>query len=92
MLGDSLLMYPHEGTSDNISVWCSKDETTGALWQRYCTRSDNGTGVCDDHFLNDNISIIAGIPGMASGILKGTQTPFFIYYKIFTTTVTVTMR
>ena len=49
--------------------WCTANET-GVLWNRYC-KEENETTVCDEYFLNSNISWIPGIPGMFSGQLVG---------------------
>ncbi|KAK2182014.1 hypothetical protein NP493_371g01043 [Ridgeia piscesae] len=64
MLGDSLLRYPY-GSTQSIDVWCTKN-STGPLASRYC-QTTNFTQVCADHFTNDNISIVVGIPGLQSG-------------------------
>ena len=64
MLGDSLLRYPY-GSTESIDVWCTKN-STGPLASRYC-QTTNFTQVCADHFTNDNISIVVGIPGLQSG-------------------------
>ena len=42
---------------------------TGDIYARYCT--DNGTTVCDSYFTDNEVRYIPGIPGMASGVIKG---------------------
>lgn len=51
-----------------------KDNVTVAskLWELFCHTRNLTTENCDDYFLMNNVSEIAGIPGAASGILKGT--------------------
>ena len=81
MLGEKLLEYPGTSTYDNITVWCSKNATTGDIWHRYCINA-NGTDLCEGHFIKDDISIIPGIPGLASGVVYGTTMPLLIYFII----------
>lgn len=40
------------------------------LWRNFCT-SDNGSFHCDEYFGQNNVTEIQGIPGMASGIIRG---------------------
>lgn len=49
---------------DNITV-------ASKLWENFCHNTNLTTENCDEYFLLNNVSEIAGIPGAASGILKG---------------------
>uniref|UniRef100_K9J7T6 Solute carrier family 12 (potassium/chloride transporter), member 4 n=1 Tax=Xenopus tropicalis TaxID=8364 RepID=K9J7T6_XENTR len=40
------------------------------LWEQFCGSSNFSTSSCDQYFLKNNVTEIAGIPGAASGILK----------------------
>ncbi|KAG8437783.1 hypothetical protein GDO86_008476 [Hymenochirus boettgeri] len=40
------------------------------LWEQFCGSSNFSMSICDEYFLRNDISEIAGIPGAASGILK----------------------
>uniref|UniRef100_A0A7M4E3N2 Solute carrier family 12 member 4 n=1 Tax=Crocodylus porosus TaxID=8502 RepID=A0A7M4E3N2_CROPO len=48
---------------DNITV-------VTKLWQLFCHNSNFTTDNCDEYFMLNNVTEIAGIPGAASGILK----------------------
>ncbi|PKU31719.1 solute carrier family 12 member hypothetical protein [Limosa lapponica baueri] len=48
---------------DNITV-------ASKLWELFCHTTNLTTENCDEYFLMNNVSEIAGIPGAASGILK----------------------
>ena len=69
MVGDRLAAQPRDLSMYNESIgeWCTRN-VTGALWGRYCTAN----GTCDPFFESADISITHGIPGMTSGIIKGT--------------------
>ena len=67
MLGDRLLIPPAKWSNSSYH-WCSKN-ATGDIYARYCT--DNGTSHCDDFFTDNEVRYIPGIPGMASGVIKG---------------------
>ncbi|XP_041417026.1 solute carrier family 12 member 4 isoform X2 [Xenopus laevis] len=43
---------------------------TTKLWEHFCRSSNFSTSICDEYFLKNNVTEIAGIPGAASGILK----------------------
>lgn len=60
-LGDRLLTL--SSVSVNGTMWCTKNES-GPIYHNYC--SNNGT-YCDPFFLENNVSIIPGMPGIASG-------------------------
>ena len=63
-----MLIPPESGAFNSTHHWCSKNET-GDIYARYCT--DNGTTVCDSYFTDNEVRYIPGIPGMASGVIKG---------------------
>lgn len=70
MLGNRTL------TRDHFDV-CAKTTIVGnttvatKLWELFCHSSNLTTDNCDEYFLLNNVTEIAGIPGAASGILKG---------------------
>jgi len=35
---------------------------------RYCT-DENGTTACDDYYVNNDVRLVAAIPGFASGVI-----------------------
>lgn len=56
---------------------CAKTELKGnetvhsELWMNFCT-SENGSNYhCDEYFAQNNVTEIQGIPGLASGIIRG---------------------
>ena len=68
MFGDRLMGVPH-GIEEFVGYsWCTKN-STGDIWHRYCETSVNGTE-CDPYFTSHDISLVAGIPGITSGVIK----------------------
>ena len=67
MLGERLLSL--EAITVNGTVMCNKN-TSGPLTHHYCSEV-NSTTVCDPYFLQNEVRYIPGIPGVASGIMKG---------------------
>ncbi|XP_038224156.1 solute carrier family 12 member 4 isoform X1 [Dermochelys coriacea] len=69
MLGNRTL------TRDHFDV-CAKTTIVGnmtvatKLWELFCHSSNLTTDNCDEYFLLNNVTEIAGIPGAASGILE----------------------
>lgn len=51
---------------DNVTV-------TTKLWSLFCD-SEFLNATCDSYFTSNNVTELQGIPGVASGILKGTHT------------------
>ncbi len=94
MLGDRLLIPPgggdHGGGHANFSDyhWCTKN-ATGDIYARYCTdNGTTGTTVCDEFFTNSEVRYIPGIPGMASGVIKGNYSKLKICFTaLFTQNV-----
>ncbi|ESO89778.1 hypothetical protein LOTGIDRAFT_124442 [Lottia gigantea] len=64
MLGDRLLSY--DKVNVNGVVICSKNES-GPIYNNYCHLVNN-TMVCDDYFINNPTQMIAGTPGLISGV------------------------
>lgn len=68
MLGNRTLVR------DRFDV-CSKTVVTGnltvpsQLWERFCVPGN--MSVCDEYFLQNNLSEIQGIPGLGSGAIRG---------------------
>ncbi|XP_066483022.1 solute carrier family 12 member 6 isoform X2 [Tiliqua scincoides] len=48
--------------SDNVTV-------TTKLWSTFCNSSRHLNASCDEYFQHNNITIIEGIPGLASGVI-----------------------
>ncbi|KAJ6651796.1 hypothetical protein lerEdw1_016473 [Lerista edwardsae] len=48
---------------DNITV-------TTPLWSIFCNKSMQLNASCDEYFLHNNVTIIEGIPGLASGVIN----------------------
>lgn len=46
---------------------CNKN-VSGRLHQLYCA---NGTGTCDPYYMENNLTIVNGIRGLASGVFLG---------------------
>ncbi|XP_023646086.2 solute carrier family 12 member 4 [Paramormyrops kingsleyae] len=55
---------------------CGKTITTGnttvhsKLWQNFCSLGNASDPHCDEYFLQNNVTEIKGIPGLASGIIR----------------------
>lgn len=49
---------------DNITV-------PTALWKLFCDTDDVMT--CDEYFVNNNVTIMQGIPGLTSGVISGVK-------------------
>lgn len=68
MLGNRTLVR------DRFDV-CSKTVVTGnltvpsQLWERFCVPGN--MSLCDEYFLQNNLSEIQGIPGLGSGAIRG---------------------
>lgn len=56
-------------------------ERTTSLWLHFCNGSEP-SAVCDDYFLHNNVTQIPGIPGLASGVITGTNTPVLVFIII----------
>lgn len=56
---------------------CGKTIITGnttmpsKLWQNFCSLGNASDPHCDEYFLQNNVTEIKGIPGLASGIIRG---------------------
>ncbi|KAM8782593.1 solute carrier family 12 member 6 isoform 2-T2 [Rhynchonycteris naso] len=72
MLGNRTLSSRH---IDNVSE-CSKtnevNNTTvpSKLWGLFCNSSQFFNATCDEYFVHNNVTLIQGIPGLASGVIK----------------------
>ncbi|XP_066133332.1 solute carrier family 12 member 6 isoform X2 [Saccopteryx bilineata] len=72
MLGNRTLSSRH---IDNVSE-CSKtnemNNTTvpSKLWGLFCNSSHFFNATCDEYFVHNNVTLIQGIPGLASGVIK----------------------
>ena len=52
----------------NGSMYCNKNNDS-IIYSRYCKVGVNET-ICDDYFNEHETKVIAGIPGIASGVIK----------------------
>lgn len=72
MLGNRTLVR------DRFDV-CAKTVTIGnttapsQLWDLFCLPGNLSSAQCDDYFLQNNVTEIQGIPGLASGIFRGIE-------------------
>lgn len=41
------------------------------LWKNFCSLENGSTFHCDEYFAQNNLTEIQGIPGLASGIIRG---------------------
>lgn len=70
MLGNRTLVR------DQFDV-CSKTVLEGnvtvpsQLWRNFCSSGNMSSPQCDDYFNQNNVTEIQGIPGLASGIIRG---------------------
>lgn len=48
---------------------------TTKLWKQFCDGPElNAT--CNEYFLNNNVTVVQGIPGLTSGVISGWNTMF----------------
>ena len=66
-LGDRLLTS--SASYVNGSMYCNKNNDSG-IFARYCTVGVNQTTICNDYFNKHETKVIAGIPGLSSGVIK----------------------
>ncbi|XP_048461945.1 solute carrier family 12 member 4 [Rhincodon typus] len=70
-----ICMLGNRTLSRNLFDICAKTTTennltvTTKLWDLFCT-SKNQTDTCDEYFVQNNVTEIQGIPGVASGRIK----------------------
>lgn len=70
MLGNRTLSSRHFDT-------CSKTKemnnmtVPSKLWGFFCNSSQFFNATCDEYFIHNNVTSIQGIPGLASGVIKG---------------------
>lgn len=50
-------------------MYCNKNNDS-RIYAKYCTLQGNVT-ICDDYFNEHETKVMAGIPGIASGVIKG---------------------
>ncbi|KAL8176455.1 UNVERIFIED_CONTAM: hypothetical protein K2H54_034777, partial [Gekko kuhli] len=68
MLGNRTLSQHHLGVCAKTQERDNITTTTG-LWAAFCNSSDRLNASCDEYFHHNNVTVIQGIPGLASGIL-----------------------
>ncbi|XP_067905580.1 solute carrier family 12 member 4 isoform X1 [Heterodontus francisci] len=70
-----ICMLGNRTLSRNLFDVCAKTAVennltvTTKLWDLFCS-TKNLTGTCDEYFVQNNVTEIQGIPGVASGIIK----------------------
>ncbi|XP_067651390.1 solute carrier family 12 member 6-like [Haliotis asinina] len=65
MLGDHIL--PYSKVVMNGTMMCIKNET-GPLFNMFCTEVNSSYTSCDPYFLNNDVRVVPGIPGITSGV------------------------
>ena len=65
----------NECSSSCCCCCCCSIRCVFALAGRYCT-DENDTSVCDEYFVNNDVYLIAAIPGFASGVIASLLLPF----------------
>ncbi|XP_053401754.1 solute carrier family 12 member 4-like isoform X2 [Mercenaria mercenaria] len=63
-LGERLLTLA--SVSVDGVMMCTKNET-GPIFNNYCSLNETNETVCDPYFLENNVTLRAGMPGLASG-------------------------
>lgn len=82
MLGNRTLSSRHFDT-------CSKTKemnnmtVPSKLWGFFCNSSQFFNATCDEYFIHNNVTSIQGIPGLASGVIKGRLGGFWTHFSSF---------
>lgn len=63
-LGERLLTLA--SVSVDGVMMCTKNES-GPIFNNYCSLNDLNETVCDPYFVENNVTLRAGVPGLASG-------------------------
>uniref|UniRef100_A0A672M4M6 Solute carrier family 12 member 4 n=1 Tax=Sinocyclocheilus grahami TaxID=75366 RepID=A0A672M4M6_SINGR len=56
------------------TVVVGNDTVPSQLWKNFCSSENSSSTHCDEYFLQNNVTEIQGIPGLASGIINGKDT------------------
>lgn len=56
------------------TVVVGNDTVPSQLWKNFCSSENSSSAHCDEYFLQNNVTEIQSIPGLASGIIKGKDT------------------
>lgn len=56
------------------TVVVGNETVTSKLWKNFCSSENSSSAHCDEYFFQNNVTEIPGIPGLASGIIKGKDT------------------
>lgn len=59
------------------TVLVGNETTPSKLWSNFCSSENGSSFHCDEYFAQNNVTEIQGIPGLASGIIRGRK----IYYE-----------
>ncbi|XP_061447369.1 solute carrier family 12 member 6 isoform X2 [Rhineura floridana] len=68
MLGNRSLSQHHINACAKTEVHDNLTQHT-LLWERFCNTSKHRNASCDEYFQHNNVTVIQGIPGLASGII-----------------------
>lgn len=53
------------------------------LWRNFCSSENGSSFHCDEYFAQNNVTEIQGIPGLASGIIRGKNVYYKMYVNVF---------
>lgn len=73
LLGNRTLSKRSFDTCAKVQMVNNSTVTT-ALWRLFCNGSSPST-TCDEYFVQNNVTEIQGIPGVASGVFLGKYQP-----------------
>ena len=88
--GNLSLFEAENGTLASPLTTRAPVERFSLLWQRFCNSSSEANASCD-YFLQNNVSLLEGIPGLASGVIKGEDVRTHIQTHTHTHTHTHTL-
>lgn len=73
MLGNRTLVRDLFDVCDK-KVVVGNETFPSKLWKNFCSSENSSSAHCDEYFAQNNVTEIPGIPGLASGIIKGRDT------------------
>lgn len=73
MLGNRTLVRDLFDVCDK-KVVVGNETVPSKLWKNFCSSENSSSAHCDEYFSQNNVTEIPGIPGLASGIIKGRNT------------------
>lgn len=54
------------------TVVVGNETVPSQLWRSFCSPGNLSSAQCDEYFSHNNVTEIPAIPGLASGIIRGT--------------------